>query len=133
MNQLLSSAPVRLALVVAIAVVVQFVTHSSWFAIAVLVTYFVAKEIVGLMLGPGVAEAARAVEPRWRMAASVCDNLGFLTGLLGYFALQSAAPADGGTLWRFVAFEGGVVVLVAAWAIIVAAILRRVAAGAVKV
>jgi hypothetical protein len=84
------------------------------------------------MLGPGVAEAARAVEPRWRMAASVCDNLGFLTGLLGYFALQSA-PADGANLWRFVAFEGGVVVLVAAWAVIVAAILRRVAAGAVKV
>jgi hypothetical protein len=125
------SAPLRLALVVVIAVVVQFVTHSSWLAIGLLVTYFVAKEIAGMVLGPRAGTALLSAAPRVRVAAIACDNLGFLAALLGYFALQNALPADGAVVARFAAFEVAVIVFVAAWAMVAAAALRR-ASGVVK-
>ncbi len=126
-----SSAPLRLGLVAVIAVVVQFVTHSSWLAIGLLVTYFVAKEVAGMVLRPGVAAALLGAEPRVRVAALVCDNLGFLAALLGYFGLQNALPADAAVVARFAAFEAAVIGFVAAWAMIAGAALRR-ASGAVK-
>ncbi|MDB5072823.1 MAG: hypothetical protein JWM87_3934 [Candidatus Eremiobacteraeota bacterium] len=131
MKLLKSSAPARLVLVVVIAVVVQFVTHASWFAIALLVTYFAAKEIVSLVLPPGVAPALLAAEPRLRFAALVCDNAGFLAAFAGYFVLAGAPLSDAGTVARFAAFGAAVIVLVAAWGLVGAAALRRTA-GAVK-
>jgi hypothetical protein len=132
MKLLARSAPMRLVLIVVIAVVVQFVTHSSWLAIGLLVTYFVAKEIAGIVLGPGAAPTLLAAQPRVRIAAYACDNLGFLAALLGYFALQNALPADGAVLVRFAAFEAAVIVFVGVWAMIAAAAMRR-AAGVVKI
>jgi hypothetical protein len=128
MRQLGSSAPLRLALVVALAVVVQFVTHASWFAIALLVTYFVAKEIVGIVQRPGVPAALLGADRGWRIAAIACDNLAFFAALLGFFSLQNSAAADGGTLGRFAAFEMAVIVFVAAWGMIGLAALRRTSA-----
>jgi len=129
MQRLGSSAPLRLALVVVIAVVVQFVTHASWFAIVLLVTYFAAKEIVGLVQRPGVPAALLGADRTWRIAAIACDNLAFFAALLGFFSLQNAS-ADGATLWRFAAFEAAVIVFVAAWGMIGAAALRRTSAVA---
>jgi hypothetical protein len=126
------SAPLRLALLVVIAVVVQFVTHSSWLAIGLLVTYFAAKEIAGLVLGPGAGDVKLTAAPRVRVAAMLFDNLGFLVALLGYFSLQNALPAGGAVLARFAAFDAAVVVFVAAWAIVASIAMRR-AAGVVKV
>jgi hypothetical protein len=131
MQQLGSSAPLRLALVVVLAVVVQFVTHASWFAIALLVTYFAAKEIVGVVQRPGVPAALLGAERAWRIAALATDNLAFFAALLGFFSLQNSLAADGGTLGRFAAFEGTVIVFVAAWGMIGAAALRRSAAAKV--
>jgi hypothetical protein len=130
MQRLGSSAPLRLALVVVLAVVVQFVTHASWFAIALLVTYFAAKEIVGMVQRPGVAAALLGADRVWRIAAIACDNMAFFAALLGFFSLQNALAADGGTLGRFAAFEAVVIVFVAAWGMIGAAALRRSSAVA---
>jgi hypothetical protein len=130
MQQLGSSAPLRLALMVVLAVVVQFVTHASWFAIALLVTYFVAKEIVGLVQRPGVPAALLGTDRAWRIAAIACDNMAFFAALLGFFSLQNALAADGRTLGRFAAFEAAVIVFVAAWGMIGAAALRRASAVA---
>ena len=131
MNQLKSSAPARLALIVVLGVVVQFITHSSWFAIGLLVTYFAAKEIVVLVLPSGVGGALLAVEPRLRISALVCDNAGFLAALAGYFMLPGASPGDAGTVARFAGFEAAVIVLVTAWGLIAAAAFRR-SAGTVQ-
>jgi hypothetical protein len=125
MQQLGSSAPLRLALVAVIAAIVQFVTHASWFAIALLVTYFVAKEIVGVVQRPGVAAALLGADRAWRIAAITCDNMAFFAALLGFFSLQNALAADGATLVRFAAFEAALIVFVAAWGMIGAAALRR--------
>ena len=84
-----------------------------------------------MVLRPGVAAARRQAEPRVRVAALVCDNLGFLAALLGYFGLQNALPADAAVVARFAAFEAVVIGFVAAWAMIAGAALRR-ASGAVK-
>jgi hypothetical protein len=130
MQQLGSSAPLRLALVVVIAVVVQFVTHASWFAIVLLMTYFVAKEIVGFVQRPGVPAALLGADRGWRIAALTCDNMAFFAALLGFFSLQNATSADVATLVRFAAFEGGLIVFVAAWGMIGTAALRRSSAVA---
>jgi hypothetical protein len=130
MQQLGSSAPLRLGLVVVIAFVVQFVTHASWFAIALLVTYFVAKEIVGLVQRPGVPAALLGADRSWRIAAITSDNLAFFAALLGFFSLQNALVADVGTLGRFAAFEGALIVFVAAWGMIGTTALRRSSAVA---
>ena len=54
-------------MVVVLAIVVQFLTHSSWFAIGLIATYFVAKEIAGVVLGAGVGPALLAAQPRVRV------------------------------------------------------------------
>ena len=133
MELLAKSAPVRLAVVIVVAVVVQLITHVSWFAMALLVTYFVAKEIVGMVLRTGPAAVLIAAEPRLRVAAFAFDNLAFLAAIAGFFLLQRMSPSsDGFSLGRFAAFELAVIVFVAAWGMIAAVAIRR-AAGVAKV
>jgi hypothetical protein len=116
-----TSAPVRIGVVIAIAVVVQVVTHVWWVAVVLPVSYFLAKEIAG-MVQPNIALVLFGAEPRIRAAGFVCDNIAFMAALLGYFLLQNV---DGASLGRFAAFEAVVIVFVAAWAFVGAAALRR--------
>ena len=132
MRRFAESVPLRLGLIAVIGIVAQFVTHASWLAIAVLVTYFAAKEIVGAVQRPGAAGALLAGESGRRIAAIACDNGAFFAAILGFFTLQNAALADGGTVARFAAFEAVVIVLVVAWGMIGAAALRR-SLGPIKV
>jgi hypothetical protein len=118
-----ASAPLRIGVVIVIAVVVQLVTHTWWLAIVLPVSYFVAKEIAG-MVQPSIALALLGTEPRIRVAAFVCDNVAFVAALLGYFLLQNAS-SDGAGLGRFAVFEGVVIVFVAVWAYLGSAALRR--------
>ena len=133
MELLARSALVRLAIVVVIAVVVQMITHVSWFAMALLVTYFVAKEIVGMMLRTAPAVVLIAAEPRLRVAAFAFDNLAFLAAIVGFFLLQRmSSSSDGFSLGRFAAFELAVIVFVAGWGMVAATAIRR-GAGVAKV
>ena len=118
-----ASAPLRIGVVLVIAIVVQLVTHTWWLAIVLPVSYFVAKEIAG-MAQPTIALALLGAEPRIRIAAFACDNVAFIAALLGYFLLQNAS-SDGSGLGRFAAFEGVVIVCVGVWAYLGAAALRR--------
>ena len=126
------SVAVRLGVVVVIAIAVQFLTRTSWLAIVLLVSYFVAKEIAALVLRFAPAAALLAAAPRLRVAAFVCDNLAFLAALFGLFVLQKGSLADPAAIWRFAAFEVAEIVFVAAWAMVAAAAMRR-AAGVVKI
>jgi hypothetical protein len=117
-------------LVIVIAVVVQLVTHAWWLAIVLPASYFVAKEIAG-MLQPIIGSGLLGAEPRTRIAAFVCDNIAFMAALLGYFLLQNV-PAEGTPLGRFAAFETVIIVLVAAWAYLATAALRRSSPGGMK-
>ncbi len=118
-----ASAPLRIGVVIVIAVVVQLVTHTWWPAVVLPVSYFVAKEIAG-MVQPGIVLALPGAEPRIRIAAFVFDNVGFVAALLGYFLLQNAS-SDGAGLGRFAAFEAVVIVSAAVWAYLRVAALRR--------
>ncbi len=121
--RLFASAPVRIGLVILIAVAVQIVSHSWWLAIVLPVSYFVAKEIAG-MVQPNLGPVLIGGEPRLRIAAFVCDNAAFVAALLGYFLLQNV-PLEGPPLGRFAAFEAIVIACVAAWAYIGAVAGRR--------
>ena len=125
--RLLASAPVRIGLVIVIAVVVQLVSHSWWLAIVLPVSYFVAKEIAG-MLQPSIGPGLLAAASRIRIAAFVCDNVAFVAALLGYFLLQNV-PLEGAPLGRFAAFEAVIIVFVAAWAYLGTAALRHSSPG----
>ena len=120
----LALAPVRVGLVIATAVVVQLVTHAWWLAIVLPVSYFVAKEIAGVMR-PGLAAGLLGAAPtRIRVGAFVCDNVAFVAALLGYFSLQNVR-VEGAPFGRFAAFEAVIIVGVAAWAILATAAPRR--------
>jgi hypothetical protein len=126
------SAPLRLAVVVVIALAVRYFTHTSWFAMALLVTYFVAKEIAGIVLRTGPAAALLKAKPRLRVAAFAFDNLAFLTAIAGLFMMQKEESLDQAAVLRFAAFESAVIVFVAAWGVVAAVAFRR-AAGTAKV
>jgi len=122
-----TSAPLRIGVVLVIAVVVQIATHTWWLAMVVPVSYFVAKEIAG-MVQPNIAVTLLGTDSRIRVAAFVCDNIAFVAALLGYFLLQHA-QSDGAGLGRFAAFEGVVIASIAAWAYLGAVAARRSSRG----